>query len=941
MNRADGFRGRLVSAIILVNAAVIALAGLSLLQSRENYQIRAKDAAENLSLLLAGNIDSSFQKIEIGLLASRDEIERNAARSGSSRSDIAEVLERQRRRLPELNGLRFADATGAILYGTAVIPGSTITISDRNYYIRLRDDAKAGLVISEPVLGRVSGQWGISIALRCNKPDGSFLGVVYATILSSQFSETFASVVLGAKGVISLRGLDQAMVARYPELHEAVGSVGNTIVSPEYKITLGKNPVHGIYVAPTGLDRITRLVSYRRTAVFPGYIIVGLSSDDYFSGWRREVDKFAIILSVFFIVTLMFGNLFWKMWKKQLENTAALEREEEKLHTIADYTYDWEYWEGPSRELLFISPSCERITGYSQAEFLDDGELIRKIIHPEDGHRMVEHLHQIGDQDEGQLDFRIIRRNGDIRWISHGCRAVFGRDGRFMGRRASNRDVTERVQAEARLQDSEERFRSLVEVTTDWVWETDQEGRFCWVSESLGSVVGVPVDAILGKCRWELASSDFDGDPAIWQAHRADLAEHRSFRDLRYWLRSADGTAKWISVNGSPRFDGGGRFLGYRGSGSDVTAEASTALRLKMLSTAVEQSPVSVVITDPDGRIQYVNAALAVASGYSVDEVMGKNPRIFASGETPPAVYQDMWATITEGSRWTGELRNRRKDGEMRWESLVVAPVLNEAGRVAHYVAIKEDITERRQLQDRLRETNAELEQFAYVASHDLRQPLRMVTSYLSLIEGQFGQQLGEEGQSFLRFAVDGARRMDRLILDLLEYSRTGKAGEPRPTPLAEALGIALANLAEAVAQTHAEIVVAEDLPVVTGDLPELARLFQNLIGNAVKYHAADRPPKIAIGCRRMGKDWLVSVKDNGIGIAAADHERAFALFQRLVPRTAYEGTGIGLAICKKIVERHGGRIWIESEVGKGSTFCFTLSSADKPPDASPIPRGF
>ena len=347
------------------------------------------------------------------------------------------------------------------------------------------------------------------------------------------------------------------------------------------------------------------------------------------------------------------------------------------------------------------------------------------------------------------------------------------------------------------------------------------------------------------------------------------------------------------------------------------------------------------MITDPDGRIQYVNAALAVASGYSVDEVMGKNPRIFASGETPPAVYQDMWATITEGSRWTGELRNRRKDGEMRWESLVVAPVLNEAGRVAHYVAIKEDITERRQLQDRLRETNAELEQFAYVASHDLRQPLRMVTSYLSLIEGQFGQQLGEEGQSFLRFAVDGARRMDRLILDLLEYSRTGKAGEPRPTPLAEALGIALANLAEAVAQTHAEIVVTEDLPVVTGDLPELARLFQNLIGNAVKYHAADRPPKIDIGCRRMGKDWLVSVKDIGIGIAAADHERAFALFQRLVPRTAYEGTGIGLAICKKIVERHGGRIWIESEVGKGSTFCFTLSSADKPPDASPIPRGF
>jgi light-regulated signal transduction histidine kinase (bacteriophytochrome) len=225
-----------------------------------------------------------------------------------------------------------------------------------------------------------------------------------------------------------------------------------------------------------------------------------------------------------------------------------------------------------------------------------------------------------------------------------------------------------------------------------------------------------------------------------------------------------------------------------------------------------------------------------------------------------------------------------------------------------------------------LQRSNAELQQFAYVASHDLRQPLRMVCSYLGLIQRRLGDRMDADIKEFMDYATGGASRMDRLILDLLEYSRIGRlSSDAGPVPLAEVATESLDNLQVAVREARAEITVADGLPVVTGHRSELVRLFQNLIGNAVKYRAADRVPVIEVGCRAEGRHWLVWVKDNGIGIPADSRERVFDVFQRLVADTQYEGTGIGLAVCRKIVEHHGGKIWVEGDPGQGSTFLFTL----------------
>ncbi len=238
---------------------------------------------------------------------------------------------------------------------------------------------------------------------------------------------------------------------------------------------------------------------------------------------------------------------------------------------------------------------------------------------------------------------------------------------------------------------------------------------------------------------------------------------------------------------------------------------------------------------------------------------------------------------------------------------------------------------EQTELLDRTAElarSNAELEQFAYVASHDLQEPLRMIASYLQLLQRRYSGRLDSDAEDFINFAVDGATRMKQLINDLLNYSRAGRGSEPIRVNLNRALARAMSTLALKIEEVHAEI-SADPLPDVLGDENRLFEVFQNLIGNALKFHGADRP-RIRIAARRDGPEWTISVIDNGIGLEPEYKERIFVMFQRLHGRDDYPGTGIGLAICKRVIERLGGRIWVDSDPGKGSAFRFTIRACEE-----------
>jgi light-regulated signal transduction histidine kinase (bacteriophytochrome) len=246
-------------------------------------------------------------------------------------------------------------------------------------------------------------------------------------------------------------------------------------------------------------------------------------------------------------------------------------------------------------------------------------------------------------------------------------------------------------------------------------------------------------------------------------------------------------------------------------------------------------------------------------------------------------------------------------------------------------VSRDEEIAERKQVEKRLKQSleelarsNTDLEQFAYVASHDLQEPLRMVTGYTQLLARRYKGHLDADADEFIAYAVDGATRMQRLLNDLLAYSRVSTRGADfQSTDCEEVLAQTLTNLKVMMEESEA-VVTHDPLPTVIADEVQLGQLFQNLIGNALKFHGAE-PPRVHVSVVQQDREWVFSVCDNGIGIDPAYVERIFVIFQRLHSQQQYPGTGIGLAICKKIVERHGGRIWVESEPGKGATFYFTL----------------
>ena len=273
--------------------------------------------------------------------------------------------------------------------------------------------------------------------------------------------------------------------------------------------------------------------------------------------------------------------------------------------------------------------------------------------------------------------------------------------------------------------------------------------------------------------------------------------------------------------------------------------------------------------------------------------------------------------------------KHRLASGEIRDVDVYSGTIMVSGEKLLY--SIIHDITERKQIENELNKTlknlqksNSELEQFAYVASHDLQEPLRMVSSFVQLLQRRYVGQLDSDADEFIGFAVDGAKRMQELIQDLLEYSRvTTKGKDFREIEMEETLDKVLMDLKMSIDENNVDI-TQDHLPIVIADDLQMIQLFQNLIGNAIKYRS-EKNPKIHISAEKENKHWLFGVKDNGIGIDSKHAERIFTIFQRLHSNGEYEGTGIGLAISKSIVERHGGNIWIESEPDKGSTFYFTI----------------
>lgn len=361
----------------------------------------------------------------------------------------------------------------------------------------------------------------------------------------------------------------------------------------------------------------------------------------------------------------------------------------------------------------------------------------------------------------------------------------------------------------------------------------------------------------------------------------------------------------------------------------------STEKELRKFSGVIEQSGNSILLTNGQGLIEYVNPKFESFTGYKKEEVLGKDSLMLYDKENAADFHDELWQTITSGQIWRGEILNKKKNGELYWTNSTIAPIVDDEGRINNFFAINIDITKNKELEgdrkrliNELERSNKELEHFAYVASHDLREPLRKVSAFGQLLKESLKEKMNEDEKENLGFMIDGAQRLQQMIDDLLSYSRVTTQAKPfQIIDLNEVINDLKENFLHAeILVTGALIEVPQPLPKVYGDLTQIRQLLQNLIANGLKYRKKDVKPVTTIRSIAQENNYVkIEIEDNGIGIDEKYFEIIFTMFKRLHGRGQYEGTGLGLAICKKIVERHGGTIGVNSMVDKGSTFWFTI----------------
>ncbi|MCJ7604332.1 MAG: ATP-binding protein [Desulfobulbaceae bacterium] len=340
----------------------------------------------------------------------------------------------------------------------------------------------------------------------------------------------------------------------------------------------------------------------------------------------------------------------------------------------------------------------------------------------------------------------------------------------------------------------------------------------------------------------------------------------------------------------------------------------------------------AIFMIDPAGRVLSWNEGAERIKGYRADEIVGRHFSCFYPEEDAKKGNPDNELRIAdEKGSFEDEGWRIRKDGSKFWANVVITALRDKTGRLRGFSKVIRDISERRRAEEKLRRTadelarsNEDLTQFAAIVSHDLQAPLRMIDGFVSLLARRYKGKLDEKADQFIEYTVDGVKRMQELIKDLLEYSKVGRQDTIlKPVDFSAAVDKAVLNL-QASVEDISSVVTYDQLPTMMADVSQISRLFQNLIGNALKFHGKE-PMRVHISAKRKENKWVLSVRDNGIGIEPRYAEKIFGMFQRLHTTQEYPGTGLGLAICKRIVEHHSGEIWLESEPGKGSSFYFTI----------------
>jgi PAS domain S-box-containing protein len=606
----------------------------------------------------------------------------------------------------------------------------------------------------------------------------------------------------------------------------------------------------------------------------------------------------------------------------------------------------------PYGEVATWNLAAERIKGYTAAEIIGRNFSCFYLQEDIDQGKPQETLRIAAEQGRVELQQYRVRKDGTRFLANLDITALRDQAGKLIGYSEVSRDMTERVMSEAK-------YRGLLEAAPDAMVVVNQNGEMVLLNVQAEKQFGYRRDELLGQPVTTIIPEGF-AERLIADALRpaAEALAQQIGTGIELIGKRKDGGAFPIEIMLSPHESAEGVLVTAAIRDISVRREAEKhliqmtqdlSLKHRLLHSVVEGTSDPIYIRDLEDRFILANSACAKLYHRSENDMVGIRLRDLMP-EGPYRVIADSdWEIMRMGTTRTVE-EIAELDGVDRIFLTTKGPYRDADNKTIGTIGIARDITELRKLDEarlevlthdirgrktaaehlantvaELKRSNDELEHFAYIASHDLQEPLRMVASYTQLLAERYKGRLDADADDFITFAVDGAIRMQQLISDLLAYSRAGaNVGEPHEISGEQALNAALVNLQAAIAESGATV-THDALPDITMDELQLTQIFQNLLGNAIKYRRAE-PPRVHVSCiTNDSNEWIFSVRDNGLGIDSQYFEKIFVLFQRLHLREEFEGTGIGLSICKKLLDRIGGRVWVASQPQQGSTFSFSV----------------
>ncbi len=607
---------------------------------------------------------------------------------------------------------------------------------------------------------------------------------------------------------------------------------------------------------------------------------------------------------------------------------SELASRETLYRTVVDSSLEMVFWISADRQTMhYVSPSCQNVTGYACADFYAQPDLLGRLIHPLDrprweGHCCYAGLHEFNIAE----DFRIITADNETRWVRHLCRLVYNEQNEYIGIRGNFLDITLWKEAEAAFFASEEKFRLFFEEASDAIFIVDREGTILVANDEACLRYGFSHGEMIGRPMAEFDATE-ENDFV-----RARIAEVMSKGAATFESKHRRNGSAPLPVEINARsivFEEKKVVLAVA---RDISERKRNETHLRKLSVAVEQNPASIMITDRNGVIEYINPHFTALTGYSLEEAVGQTPRLLTSGETSYEAYQQLWETILAGGEWRGEFHNRKKNGEFYWEEALIAPIRDDAGTITHFIAIKENISERKELEGQLRHAQKmdAIGQLAGGVAHDFNNILTAIIGYASIIHIKLpaGSPLKKNAEQIMETAERGAS----LTQGLLAFSRK-QVSNPRVIDLNEILQRIEQLLRRLISEdiTLQLECAARPLPIVA-DSVEIEQVLMNLATNArdalpdggkivITAAALTLDPAFAQahGIVEPGDYALLTVTDNGQGMDEEVVKRIYEPFY--TTKEVGKGTGLGLSIVYGIIKKHQGYIFCHSGRGSGTTF--------------------